>query len=215
MFPPGMCRLFITVQSPPAIVVVLFDAARDILERSRPVLAPKSAPEPPANSPCAARMMVVSDHLGAHVRPSVRTVTVLDAELVVPERRLATGQRRVRHAVSRRTRVAARNSLAHTGRLRPSTERRLKDARYDSRAPYPVAGTRRAAAPVSDDWGWADRSWQSLYPPITERLLGLEFGGAQGCETGYHAAMVHHRFGGAVADTGRTNGAPAVASRSH
>ena len=159
--------------------------------------------------------MVVSDHLGAHVRPSVRSVTVLDAELVVPERRLATGQRRVRHAVSRRTRVAARNSLAHTGRLRPSTERRLKDARYDSRAPYPVAGTRRAAAPVSDDWGWADRSWQSLYPPITERLLGLEFGGAQGCETGYHAAMVHHRFGGAVADTGRTNGAPAVASRSH
>ena len=103
MFPPGMCRLLITVQSPPAIVVVLFDPARDILECSRPVLAPKSAPEPPRNSPCAARMMVVSDHSGAHVRPSVRSVTVLDAELVVPERRLATGQRRVRHAVSRRT----------------------------------------------------------------------------------------------------------------
>ena len=80
--------------------------------------------------------------------------------------------------------VAARNSLAQTGRLRPSTERLLKDARYDSRARYPVARARRAAAPVSDDWGYSDRGWRSFFSSITEYLLGHDFGGEPGVRNG-------------------------------
>ena len=102
MFPPGMCRLLITVQSPPAIVVVLFDPARDILECSRPVLAPKSAPEPPRNSPCAARMTVMSDHSGVHMGPSTRSVTELDTELEYRNDDGRPDSGAFRHADSRR-----------------------------------------------------------------------------------------------------------------